>query len=197
MKKLYLFIFLLFFNIGILYVRIFSNKLKKIDLNLKDDEIAIIILSLETSKSLLIDIQESFLLYTFSYYDDSNLEQNISLFTDKLDYIFMNEEYPLRYPYKNVIDGLAVIQNIQLEPNRIHYNNKTFCINETKECNFVYLTEEKEFDDDMEVIFYDDKLSDSYIETLHEKWTDVYKVTSNSYTIFILNDDYEVIHLAH
>ncbi len=197
MKKLYLIIFLIVINISLLYVKIFSNKMKKIDLKLKSDEIGVILLSLETSKSLLITNGDTFLLYTFSYQDDQNLVQRLSLFTDKVDYVFMQNEYSLSYPYKTVLDGLVVIQNIQLEPNRLHYNNKTFCINEIKNCNFVYLTEELEFEENLDAVFYDESLSDSYIETLHEKWLDVYKITTASSTILLLNKDYEVIHLAH
>ena len=128
MKKLYLIIFLVLANISLLCVRIFSNKLKKIELNLKEGEVAVIILSLEESKSFLLSSKNGNLLYTFSYKDDQNLEQNISLFTDNLDYVFMKHEYPLSYPNKTVLDGLVVIQNIQLEPNRLHYNNRIFKI---------------------------------------------------------------------
>lgn len=197
MKKLYLIIFLILINFLLLYGKIFSNKLKKINLKLKNNEIGIIILSLETSKSLLISTQENFLLYTFFYEDDKDLEQNISLFTDKLDYVFMKNEYPLSYPYKSLLDGLVVIQDVQLEPNKLHYNNKTFCINETNQCDFVYLTEEIEFEDSLDAVFYDERLSDSFVESLHKKWIDVYKITVDSYTILLFNEDYEVIHLTH
>ncbi len=197
MKKLYLIIFLIVINFSLFYVRIFSNKMKKVNLKLRSDEIGIILLSLEKSKSLLITNSDTFLLYTFSYQEDENLAQRLSLFTDRVDYVFMKNEYSLSYPYKTVLDGLVVIQNIQLEPNRLHYNNKTFCINETKDCNFVYLTEELEFEENLDAVFYDEALSDSYIEKLHEKWLDVYKITTDSSTILLLNTDYEVIHLAH
>lgn len=197
MKKIYLILFLIVINCCLLYGKIFSSKLKNIELKLKDEQIAIIILSLENNKSLLIKSYGSFLLYTFSYIDDQELELNVSLFTDKVDYIFMKEEYPLSYPHKMYLDGLVVVQNIQLEPNRVHYNNHTFCINEVENCDFTYLTEEISFSGQVGTVFYDESLSDSYIETLHEKWMDVYKVTNDSYTILLLNQDYEVIHLAH
>lgn len=197
MKKLYLIIFLVLANVSLLYVRIFSNKLKKIELNLKEGEVAIIILSLEESKSFLLSSKNGNLLYTFSYKDNQNLEQNISLFTDHLDYVFMRNEYPLSYPNKTVLDGLVVIQNIQLEPNRLYYNNRVLCINEVENCDFVYLTEEISLSENIDVVFYDESLSDTYIETLHKKWIDTYKITNDSYTILLLNDDYEVIHLAH
>lgn len=197
MKKLYLIFFLILLNCCLFYVRISSNQLKKIDLKLKADELAIIILSLDSSKSLLMTKPNFYSLYTFSYIDDKDLEQTISLFTDKVDYVFMNEEYPLSYPYKSVLDGLVVIQDIQLEPYRIHFHNKTFCINESKNCDFLYLTKEIEISDNIDAIFYDESLSNTYIESIHEKWVDAYKITDKSYTILVLNNDYEVIHLAH
>lgn len=197
MKKIYLILFLLVVNFCLLYAKISSNKLKNIDLDLKDNQIAIIVLSLEKSKSFLIKMRDQFLLYVFSYEDDSELEINLSLFTEQPDYVFTREEYSLKYPYKMQVDGLVVIQDIQLESNKVHYNDFHFCINEIEQCDFIYLTEEIELPDNIGTIFYDEQLSSTYIESLHEKWTDVYKVTDDSYTILLLDQDYEVIHLDH
>lgn len=196
MKKLYLIFLLVILNFGLFYVRIFSNQLKKIDLKLKDDELAIIILSLDASKSILLHKTNLFSLYTFSYIDDKDLEQNVSLFTDNVDYVFMSEEYPLSYPFKSVLDGVVVLQGIQIEPSRVHFRNKTFCINEIDSCDYIYLTKEIELPENVDAIFYDESLPTSYIESLHQKWLDVYKVTNKSYTILVLNDDYEVVHLT-
>lgn len=197
MKKIYLILFLIVTNIFLLCVKIYSNKLKNINLRLKDNEIAIVILSLEDSKSLLIKSQDSYFLYTFDYLSEKNLNSNISLFTEKLDYVFMKEEYALSYPHKIHLDGLTVLQNIQLEPNKIHYNNYTFCINEVENCDFIYLTEEKEVSSKKSIIFYDYTLSNSYIESFHDDWIDVYKVSSGGYTILLLGTDYDVIYLEH
>ncbi len=195
MKKVYLIIILVIINLFLLCGKIYSNKLKTIDLKLKEDEIAIVILSLQNSKSFLLKVQDIYLLYTVFYQSGKDLENSVSLFTDKVDYVFMNEEYPLSYPYKIHLDGLTVIQNVQLEPNRIHYNNYTFCINEKENCDFIYLTKEIGNIHQKSAIFYDESLSKEYIESFHDDWIDVYKTTNESYTILILGNDYEVIHL--
>jgi len=123
------------------------------------------------------------------------LENNVALFTEKVDYVFMNEEYPLSYPYKIQLDELTVIQNIQLEPNRLHYNNYTFCINEKENCDFIYLTKEIGDIQQKSTIFYDEFLAQEYIESFHDDWIDVYKITNESYTILVLGNDFEIIHL--
>lgn len=197
MKKLYLILFLILINVSLLYVKIYSNKLKNINLKLKDNEIAIIILFLEDSNSILIKSLDIHLLYTFDYRTEKNLESNISLFTNHIDYVFMKEEYTLSYPNKIHLDGLTVIQDIQIEPNKIHCNNYTFCIDMVDNCDFIYLTEEKEVNNQKSTIFYADSLPKSYIESFHDDWIDVYKVTKDNYTILLLSDDYEVIQLEH
>ena len=107
----------------------------------------------------------------------------------------MREEYPLSYSYKMLLDEMVIIQDIQLEPNRIHYRNQTFCLNETAGCDYVYLTEEIPITDEVKAIFYDESLSEEYIQSLHKKWSDFYKITKDSYTILLLNKGYEVLHL--
>ncbi len=194
MKKVYL-IVLVIVNLFLLCGKIYSNKLKNINLKLKEDEIAVVILSLQDSKSLLVKAQDIYLLYTFSYENSKNLENNVALFTEKVDYVFMNEEYPLSYPYKIQLDELTVIQNIQLEPNRLHYNNYTFCINEKENCDFIYLTKEIGDIQQKSTIFYDEFLAQEYIESFHDDWIDVYKITNESYTILVLGNDFEIIHL--
>ncbi len=195
MKKVYLIIVLVIVNLFLLCGKIYSNKLKNINLKLKEDEIAVVILSLQDSKSLLVKAQDIYLLYTFSYENSKNLENNVALFTEKVDYVFMNEEYPLSYPYKIQLDELTVIQNIQLEPNRLHYNNYTFCINEKENCDFIYLTKEIGDIQQKSTIFYDEFLAQEYIESFHDDWIDVYKITNESYTILVLGNDFEIIHL--
>ena len=195
MKKVYLIIVLVIVNLFLLCGKIYSNKLKNINLKLKEDEIAVVILSLQDSKSLLVKAQDIYLLYTFSYENSKNLENNVALFTEKVVYVFMNEEYPLSYPYKIQLDELTVIQNIQLEPNRLHYNNYTFCINEKENCDFIYLTKEIGDIQQKSTIFYDEFLAQEYIESFHDDWIDVYKITNESYTILVLGNDFEIIHL--
>lgn len=197
MKKWLLIIFLIILNFTILYCKIYSSDLKNIKLKLNDDELGIIIIHLENSTSLLLKNGDTYILYLLDYKDDTDLYINIELFTDKIDYVFMNEEYDLKYPYKIVIDGKIIIDDIRLEPNKISYKGSTFCINSIDNCDYVYLTEEMKINTTPKTIFYNELLSNNYIDKIHNLWTDSYKITENDFTILILNEEYEVIKLQH
>lgn len=197
MKKIYLILFFIALSFYMLYGTVLSNKLKNIQLNLKEDEIAVVMLSLENSKSLLIKVHDEFILYTFLYQEDEILEQQVSLFTDSVNYVFTDASYPLSYPYKIILEGTAIIGGIQLQPNKIYYRDYVFCINVDSDCDFLYLTEELEISKEIGVVFYDEGLSATYIDTLHEKWMDVYKVTNQMFVIMLLGEDYEVLYLEH
>ncbi len=188
-------LFVIIINCTFLCIHIYSSRLKTIDIQLKENELAVVFLSLKESKSLLLKNQEEYILYVLDYQGEQELYSTISLFSRNLQYVFMREEYPLIYPYKVLLDHIVVLKNLQLERNRFYFHDKTFCINETKNCDYIYLTKEIPIENPVNVIFYDENLSSDYIESLHQKWGDFYKITSRSYTILFVKEEYEVIHL--
>lgn len=170
-----------------------SQQLSKVRISLKENEIAIIFLSFSSSKSLLIKTGEEYIFYLLSYEGMNDLEERVSLFTRKPDYVFMKEDYSLSYPHKKVLDELVVLGNIQLEPNRLHFQNHTFCINQIEGCDYVYLTEEIPTPEPIDVLFYDEELSSSYIEKFYEQWMDTYKISKQNYTVLFLQKGYQVV----
>lgn len=197
MKKCLFIIFLIIINFTILYSKIYSSDLKNIKLKLDKNELAIILIYLENSTSLLLKNNDNFILYVLDYKNDTDFYINISLFTDKVDYVFMNEEYDLKYPYKVVLDESIILDGLRIEQNRIYYNNTMFCINEARNCDYVYLTNEVELDNEPKIIIYSDLLSTKYVNKLHDSWTDTYKMSKKEFIILILGNDYEVIKLQH
>lgn len=197
MKKCIFIIFLIIINCTILYIKIFSNELKNIKVKLSEYEIAIIIIDLENSTSLLVKKEDNFILYIINYINDKDLYLNIELFTKNIDYVFMNEEYDVKYPNKMVIDGNILLDGIRLEPSKIYYNNKSFCIDIIDKCNYLYIVNELETNSAIDGIFYNENLSSIYIEKIHDMWIDTYKITKSDYTILILGENDEVIKLQH
>lgn len=197
MKKCLFIIFLIIINFTILYSKIYSSDLKNIKLKLDKNKLAIILIYLENSTSLLLKNSDNFILYVLDYKNDTDFYINISLFTDKVDYVFMNEEYDLKYPYKVVLDESIILDGLRIEQNRIYYNNTLFCINEARNCDYIYLTNEVELDNEPKIIIYSDLLSTKYISKLHDSWTDTYKMSKKEFIILILGNDYEVIKLQH
>lgn len=195
MKKCLFITFLIFLNCTVLYTKIFSNELKNIKLNLKDEELAIVIIDLENSTSLLLKKEDNYILYILRYIDDKDLYLNIEIFTNNIDYVFMNEEYDIKYPNKMVIDGNILIDGIRIEPSKIYYKNKSFCINSTNKCNYIYLIDELEIKKPLDGIFYNQYLPEHYIEKLHDLWIDTYKITKNDYTILIIGKNDEILNL--
>ena len=195
MKKNYFIFFLIAFLFGTWCGKIYCNQLKNIDIKVKNDELALILLHLPYSDSILIKTKESYLLYIFRFEHAFDLKDYLSPFTEEIDYVFTKEEYSFSYPHKIVANNFMIVEDVMLERNRIHYHDYTFCINETKNCDFTYVTEEITFQSPIETLFYTDDLSISYVDRLHNEWIDFYKVTKDSYTILLLSDDYEIIHL--
>jgi len=192
MKKLMFILFLLIINFYLLYCKISSIDIKNVKVKLKNDEVGIILLYLENSTNLLIQKDDYSLLYVLEYTSDDDLYETINLFTKKVDYVFMRDEYDLKYSYKVVVDGSILIDSIIIEKYRIRYNNHTFCIDTVKDCTYIYLTKEIE-GVNAKLVLYNDSLSNPFVDRLYDNWADIYKVTKNAYVVLILGKDYELV----
>ncbi len=193
MKKWILILFFIFCCLFFFLTKAKSKQLSHIHISLKEGEIAIIFLDFSASKSLLIKTSDEYLFYLLSDEGDSSLEEKVSLFTKVPDYVFMSSSYSLSYPHKKILDEVVVLEKIQLEPNKIHYQDHTFCINQVDDCDYVYLTEEIPIKKTLDVVFYEEDLNSSYIEKFYEQWTDTYKISKQNYTVLFLQDGYEVV----
>lgn len=193
MKKVGIIIILLLFNLCIVYAKIANNDLNKVDIKLSDQEIGIVTLALDDSISLLIKYHDKYILYLLDYISDKNILEKTKIFTDYIDYQFMNYNYDIS---NTSIINKKKVDNLVISKNEIELDNKKICFNKSIGCDYVFITHDDILvNEDVKAIFYYNNLSDNYIDYLNSFWIDEYKLSNQSYTIITIGDDYKVDNL--
>ena len=194
MRKIVVIIVLLVFNFYIAYAKIKDNNLDRVDIALDNDELAIIVITLDTSTSLLLKRNDEYLLFLIDYTNDKKLKKNIKVFTDKLSEVYMNQNY--NYDGK-VITNKVSFNDVILTKDTILYKGKKICINHSEDCHYSIITQKDILvDEKVEAVFYRNNLSDSYINYLSTLWIDKYRLTTDNYTVITLADHYQVDQLV-
>jgi len=189
MKKILFILFLLLFNILLIYSKV--NSKNDISLNLEHDELAIVIIANKDSKSLLMLKNDIAIAYILSYNNDSNLKKELLKFTNNIDYVFMNDEYNIDLSNKQIIKD-KVLEKIILSKNRISYNNYSFCINQESNCDFVYLLDNIALSgENIKALIHNNNIS----PPVENDWLDKYIVSVDNYIIIFLKDNYEISNL--
>ena len=190
MRKILFILFLLLFNILLIYSKVKS--INNINLKLKKDELAIVIINNPKSKSLLLLKNDISILYVLDYQNDSNIKDDVLNFTSKLDYVFMNDNYDIPFKNKKLIKS-KIIEKIIMDKNKITYNNYRFCIDKELSCDITYLIKEKELvGDNLKSVIYNSEINPS----IKNDWLDTYSIGFNNYIIIFIKDSYEINNLA-
>ena len=176
MKKYFIIIILIILNILVYTDKTILSSSSKINLDLKEEEIALSIISLDNSKSILINKKDLFVL---EYIDSLNLEKVINLY------------------------GVNILRNlIQNNNDLINIKSYNFCIYKSGTnknlsiCNFIYFLDMDNinFSDEVLAVFFDKNIKENKIEKYYDKWVDSYILNDKTfYTLKFLNNDYEVI----
>ncbi len=189
MRKILFIFFLLLFNILLIYSKVSSKS--NIDLKLKKDELAIIIINNPQSKALLLLKNDLSIAYILDYQKDDNLKKDIYNFTTNLDYVFMNDNYDINLKNRKIIMP-RIIEKIILDNNKITYNNYSFCVDKELSCDITYLIKEKELiGDNIKSIIYNNEINPN----IQNDWIDTYSVGKNNYIIIFIKDNYEINNL--
>lgn len=174
----------------------FKHKLQncftqKIDLNIQKNEFGVVFYTIEKNRYMVITSKDKSALITI---DKVNHPKNKEI---------LNKLGIFDYEIRN-LDTISSFNDIIIKQEqnvvKINQNNKIFCISNgkiiPKECLYVYLLKDTDFDD-MKLVFYHDNLSEEYVEKLYEKWIDLYKLNENSITfVKFYEDTYSVINIS-
>ncbi len=181
---LFVILFLLFFNIGSR-----ANNLRKIDLNIRDNELFLIFMRLENSVSLLLLDEYDSDLFIIKYKNDLNLKSNLAIFDTNPSIHFL--EGKTSKLFRNTY--------VYLDKTKFSFriNNYTLCIyddvyNNINECNFVYLLDvDEDFlpPSDVSIVFYDEKVSLLNLKDMFESWVDSYEINRENFTILKFDPD--------
>ena len=191
MKKIILIIFLVIFNILLIYSKV-SGK-NDINLKLDDDELAIVVIDNPLSKALLLIKNNKTILYILEDNNDKKLLNDLEKFTSNYDYIYKKDGVETVFDQSEIIKK-SIIDDIYISESEIRYMNYAFCINESY-CDFTYLTKDIDIKDSNNII-YTGNVSEDIIDKKKQEWVDLYKVSKNNYLIiFIKDDNYEITNL--
>lgn len=193
MKKVTIIIILIVFNILLIYSKVSSKG--KINLSLKNDEMAIVVLNNNLSKSILLLKNDISILYILDYQNDVNLFADTYKFTDEIDYIYMNDDYDISFENKKIVED-SIIDDIYISKNKITYRNLNFCINSKEKCDFTYLFNSSITNvQGLKNLIYNKNVSSNLLDSIEDDWLDTYKISKDNYIIVFIKDDYEITNL--
>lgn len=192
MKKLVLLLIILclFFK----YIEVSFKKNDKIKFNL-NDEVGIVTLKLDNSNSLLIKYKDKYILYLLDFIDKKNLETNIKLFTDKINYTYMNNNYNISL--NNRVDNIN-IEDLTINNGIINYKDNKVCINKSTDCDYVFIFKNDILlNDNIKAIFYSNDLNKEYIDYINSYKIDKYIISNQTYNLITINNSkYKVTNLV-
>lgn len=211
MKKIIFILFLLLLYFFLINRKLTTVFIEKIDLNLADDELAVIFLSSDSYKTILLKDKDETSLLVLDISNSKKLEKNINKFIDeRIDYLFLNTKeisLDINYSVKDVLNNEINVDNFTIRKNTniIEINNYKYnlCIynvgsnNDVSNCDFIYFINmdyQINMSENLKAVFYEKKVASKFKENTYIKWIDNYELSSDTYNILKLSkDSYDVI----
>lgn len=204
---------ILIFVLIVIYVIIISNRCRivfseKIDLNLKQDEIGIVLYDSNNLRFFIIKDDEMNSIIILKNNDNSRLQNILNVFgTNDIDNLISDVSKELEaknyYRYKDKI----IINNLEFNGNSDLYKIKIydycFCIyndslnNDLDDCTFTYfykIDSDVILNEKNKVIFFGENIDNSLKELFYTKWIDTYELDNDNYLILkIQKDNYNIV----
>ena len=211
MKKIILIIILFLFCILVINIKIKTAFIEKIDLNLDDSELAVIFLSSEEYKAVLIKNNLSTSLIVLDYKENKAFNDDLNKFVEnKLDFVFLNNpdiKLNIDYSIKDILSNSIKTESYSILKNQniimVNNDNYNICLydigvnNLVNSCDFIYFLNmdyQVSLSEDVKAIFYENKIASKFKENSYIKWIDNYELSSDIYNILkISKDSYDVI----
>lgn len=211
MKKIILIITLFLFCILVINIKIKTAFIEKIDLNLDDSELAVIFLSSEEYKAVLIKNNLSTSLIVIDYKENKTFNDDLNKFVEnKLDFVFLNNpdiKLNIDYSIKDILSNSIKTESYSILKNQniimINNDNYNVCLydigvnNLVNSCDFIYFLNmdyQVSLSEDVKAIFYENKIASKFKENSYIKWIDNYELSNDIYNILkISKDSYDVI----
>lgn len=211
MKKIILIIILFLFCILVINIKIKTAFIEKIDLNLDDSELAVIFLSSEEYKAVLIKNNLSTSLIVLDYKENKTFNDDLNKFVEnKLDFVFLNNpdiKLNIDYSIKDILSNSIKTESYSILKNQniimVNNDNYNICLydigvnNLVNSCDFIYFLNmdyQVSLSEDVKAIFYENKIASKFKENSYIKWIDNYELSNDIYNILkISKDSYDVI----
>ena len=211
MKKIIFILVLLALYFIMINQKLTATFIEKIDLNLLDDELAVIFLSSDSYKTVLLKTNNDTSLLVLDINNSKKLNKNINKFINqKIDYLFLNNKeikIDIDYSVKDILSSEINMDNftIKKQVNIIEISNYKYnlCIydvginNDVSNCDFIYFINmdfQISMQENLRAVFYEKKVASKFKENTYIKWIDNYELSSDTYNILKLSkDSYDVI----
>ena len=199
------------FCILVINIKIKTAFIEKIDLNLDDSELAVIFLSSEEYKAVLIKNNLSTSLIVLDYKENKAFNDDLNKFVEnKLDFVFLNNpdiKLNIDYSIKDILSNSIKTESYSILKNQniimVNNDNYNICLydigvnNLVNSCDFIYFLNmdyQVSLSEDVKAIFYENKIASKFKENSYIKWIDNYELSSDIYNILkISKDSYDVI----
>lgn len=206
MKKYFVILIIILIDIFLYINKTKSSTFEFVDINLDKNEIGLTLLSLDNSKSILINKSSLLIL---EYIDSLDLEKKLNLYgIDVLENVILNGNYTpdIKSYNKHTLNNKVKLNNLTINKKDnieiINYYDYSFCIYKTgknkdlSNCDFIYFLniDDVDFTDEVLVAFFDSDIDKDDIEKYYDKWVDSYILNNkNTYTLKLLPNDYNVV----
>lgn len=212
MKKYLILIFVFLFSIHFIMMSVKGEMLKKINMNLEENQMAITFLNSESMKALLVSSKEEAFLVLLEKIGNLDLKKELALFNyDEIDTLVVTEKIPLleedKYHFQMLQEEYEV-SNIKVKTNSektiINYFNHQFCVATKKDqdlsdCNYVYLLDSnlsEELSEDIKVVIYDIGIKEETILKNYNNWIDTIKLSDENFVSFLFTPNtYETVRI--
>lgn len=190
--------------------------IEKIDLNLLDDEVAVIFLSSDNYKTVLLRDNDATSLLVLDFKNSKNLIKNLNKFIDKkLDNLFLIEQNKINldidYDIKDTLKESVNMGKYQIKKQdniiEIKNNKYNLCLyntgtnNDINNCDFIYFINmdfQLNMSENLRAVFYEKNIASKFKENTYIKWIDNYELSSDTYNILKLSkNSYDVITLPN
>ncbi len=216
MKKVIFILILLFIYFIMINKKLETAFIEKIDLNLLDDEVAVIFLSSDNYKTVLLRDNDATSLLVLDFKNSKNLIKNLNKFIDKkLDNLFLIEQNKINldidYDIKDTLKESVNMGKYQIKKQdniiEIKNNKYNLCLyntgtnNDINNCDFIYFINmdfQLNMSENLRAVFYEKNIASKFKENTYIKWIDNYELSSDTYNILKLSkNSYDVITLPN
>lgn len=205
MKKLLLILFVIVCYLKWVTVMAAEENLKRIRMNLNEDEIGITFVYDENAKLLLISSNEEEFLILLESIGEIDLQKILKPFRyQDINPLLVSTETPLQdrdRKHFQVVEGEYEIGDIEVEVTKnmavLDYYQHKFCVaikqnEKIEDCTFLYLINpilNEELKDSLKVAIYDEGISEEVILKNYNNWIDTVRLSSDSYTTLLLDKE--------
>lgn len=206
LKRIFIIIILIIIYVFIIKIKTKDVFLSKVDLNLRENEVAIVLYNDDMSTYFYIVDNGINNLFLFEPLKDKKVNEFLSAFhISKLDNLFSYSESKLNSINKFSLYDKNKINNIEYYNFKIKIFDYTFCTyqeninNNIDDCTFIYfnaIDKSINLSNSNKVVIYKDSMPDNFKEMLYTKWIDIYELSSENYTVIkIVEDNYNIINI--